>query len=277
MGKRYEDLRFTDDFLFCKILTEDPELCKELAELVLGRKINRIISPMTQKPIKMTDDGKGVRLDVFFEDDLNTVYDIEMQTAYKTDLAKRSRYYQGMIDLDLLKKGSPYKELKDSYIVFLCTFDPFGERLHRYTFTPACQEEPSLTLADGSTRVFINTEGIEGEISSELKSLLNYMNGANAETDFTRRIDRAVQDAQDEALWRKEYMMLSMIFQEKLEEGRVEGRVEGREEGREDEKERTLLLIRKLINSGRFNEIQDISSDKETWNKAFDEFGLSPN
>ncbi len=277
MEKRYEDLRFTDDFLFCKILTDDPELCKELAELVLGRKINRIISPMTQKPIKMTDDGKGVRLDVFFEDDLNTVYDIEMQTADKKDLAKRSRYYQGMIDLDLLKKGSPYKELKDSYIVFLCTFDPFGERLHRYTFTPACQEKPSLTLADGSTRVFINTEGIEGEISPELKSLLNYMNGANAETDFTRRIDRAVQDAQDEALWRKEYMMLSMIFQEKIEEGLEKGRKEGRKEGREEEKEHISLLIKDLIDTERFKDFQDFFSDNESWKKIIEELGLTSN
>lgn len=270
MQKRYEDLRFTDDFLFCKILMDNTELCKELTELILGRKINRIVSPMSQKPIKMTDDGRGVRLDVYFEDDLNTVYDIEMQTTHKPDLAKRARYYQGMIDLDSLKKGRPFGELKDSYIVFLCTFDPFGKRRHRYSFYSTCKEEPSLTLADGMTKVFISTEGKDDDISSDLKAFLNYLKGFRAETDFTKKIDQAVLDAQEDPIWRKEYMMISMKFQEE----RAEGRAEGREEGREEEMDRTMLLLQKMVREGRSNELQDFLANRETWEKAFEEFGV---
>ena len=40
--KRYEELNFTDDFMFCKILQENEDLCKELTELVLNRKIGTI-------------------------------------------------------------------------------------------------------------------------------------------------------------------------------------------------------------------------------------------
>lgn len=40
-------------------------------------------------------------MDVYVEDDNNTVFDIEMQTTKQKDLPKRSRYYQGMIDLIL--------------------------------------------------------------------------------------------------------------------------------------------------------------------------------
>ena len=42
--KRYEELSFTDDFMFCKILQNDPDLCRELTELILSRKIGRIVS-----------------------------------------------------------------------------------------------------------------------------------------------------------------------------------------------------------------------------------------
>ena len=35
----YKSLQFTDDFLFCKILTENEDITKELLELILGRKI----------------------------------------------------------------------------------------------------------------------------------------------------------------------------------------------------------------------------------------------
>lgn len=41
MIKKYEDLDFTDDFMFCKVLTSNPELCKELLELIIGRKVGR--------------------------------------------------------------------------------------------------------------------------------------------------------------------------------------------------------------------------------------------
>ena len=42
MQKNYEDLTFADDFIFCKVLTINKELCKELLELILNVKISRI-------------------------------------------------------------------------------------------------------------------------------------------------------------------------------------------------------------------------------------------
>ena len=118
--KNYEELTFTDDFMFCKTLQENEDLCKELTELVLGRKIGRIVKTEKQKSVEMTADGHGVRFDVYFEDDDSTVYDIEMQRSDTKELPLRSRYYQGMIDLDYLEKGHKYQELPDSYIIFLC-------------------------------------------------------------------------------------------------------------------------------------------------------------
>ena len=63
--KTYEELTFTDDFMFCKILQNNEELCKELLELILGKKIARISYPEKQKVIEITSDGKGVRLDIY--------------------------------------------------------------------------------------------------------------------------------------------------------------------------------------------------------------------
>ena len=72
-----------------------------------------------------TADGKGIRFDVYSEDDSGIVYDCEMQTSKKDNLPKRTRYYQGMIDLNLLERGADYKELKKSYVIFICPFDQF--------------------------------------------------------------------------------------------------------------------------------------------------------
>ena len=158
MSKRYEELDFTDDFIFCKILYNNEPLCKELLEVILGKKIRKIVYHDWQKQIEMTAEGKGVRLDVYLEDG-HTVYDLEMQAARKKNLPKRSRYYQGMIDLNLIERGADYEELKESYVIFICTYDLFGKNACVYTFENRCCEVEGLCLEDGTMKVFLNAEG----------------------------------------------------------------------------------------------------------------------
>lgn len=93
--KTYEELTFVDDFIFCKVLTTNPHLCHELLELIIGRKVGQFTRLDKQQPIELTADGKGVRFDVYSEDDTGTVFDCEMQTTENRNLPKRSRYYQG--------------------------------------------------------------------------------------------------------------------------------------------------------------------------------------
>jgi len=45
------------------------------------------------------------------DDENGTIYNIEMQTKVKKELPKRSRYYQGMIDMNLIERGAKYKDL----------------------------------------------------------------------------------------------------------------------------------------------------------------------
>ncbi|GFI22244.1 hypothetical protein IMSAGC011_01017 [Lachnospiraceae bacterium] len=85
--------------------------------------IERIEYPELQKSIHVDMDAHSVRLDVYVKDDRETVYDTEMQVSDTKELPKRSRYYQGMIDLQLVDAGQHYKKLNKSYIIFICPFD----------------------------------------------------------------------------------------------------------------------------------------------------------
>ncbi len=78
-GAMYDQLKFTDDFMFCKILENNPEICKELLEVILGIRIKKVEFVSKQKEIRIKSDGKGVRLDVYVEDANNTVFDLEMK------------------------------------------------------------------------------------------------------------------------------------------------------------------------------------------------------
>ena len=198
-AKKYDDLTFTDDFMFCKVMTTNPELCHELLELILGKKVGAFTRLDQQKPIEMTADGKGIRFDVYSEDDSGIVYDCEMQTSKKDNLPKRTRYYQGMIDLNLLERGADYKELKKSYVIFICPFDQFQEGLHKYTFENQCKEIPELVLGDESTKIFLCAGG---------------------HSQFVNKLENAVLKAKKHEEWKVEYMTLLMRDNEMMEKGR---------------------------------------------------------
>lgn len=63
--QKYQSLQFTDDFLFCKILEERPDIAKELVELILNRKIRKVVV-RKQETIELTSDGHGI-YDTFYE------------------------------------------------------------------------------------------------------------------------------------------------------------------------------------------------------------------
>ncbi len=76
MSKKFEVLTISDDFMF-GIIMRNPKYCKPFWETILNIKISRIEYPQDQKTINLSLDAKSIRLDVYVEDDSNTVYNIE--------------------------------------------------------------------------------------------------------------------------------------------------------------------------------------------------------
>ena len=178
---------------------------------------------------------------------------IEMQTSNTGNLPKRSRYYQGTVDLNMISSGAGYDELKTSYIIFINTFDLFGKGFPKYTFENICQESSDLHLDDGAVKVFINAKSTIPGMSPELQGFLRYLCGENPDTPLTDRIQNEVVKSRNNVRWERIYMLLEekykAFFAEGsaegrelgLEEGRAEGREEGRAEGREEGRIDTIL------------------------------------
>lgn len=224
----WEELGISNDFLFGKIM-RNPELCMELLHRILpDLDIERIEYPETQKSIQPDVDARSVRLDVYVKDDKHTVYDIEMQVADTKELPKRSRYYQSMIDLQLIDKGQSYKKLNQSYVIFICPFDLYGQGRHIYTFENMCKEDTCISLKDGTTKVFLNAKGEMDDVSEELKAFLDYAVGKKSEDAFVKKLEEAVEEAKRNREWRHEYMTLLMRDQENLEKGMEKGMEKGK-------------------------------------------------
>ncbi len=222
MPQKYEELKFTDDFMFCKVLTTNPDLCHELLELIIGKKVGNFTRLDKQQPIEITSDGKGIRFDVYSEDDANTVYDCEMQTTDSSNLPKRTRYYQGMIDLNLIERGANYNELKQSYIIFICPFDVFGNGLHKYTFETYCAELPGYKLADESTKIFLCAGGNANDVSENMQAFLEWLTtGKRNQNALVNKLEDAVEKVKKSEEWRLEFMTLLMRDKAKYDEGRL--------------------------------------------------------
>ncbi|MCI9532483.1 MAG: Rpn family recombination-promoting nuclease/putative transposase [Lachnospiraceae bacterium] len=218
MEKAFEELQIKDDFMF-SVIMRNPKFCKPFLERILTIKISRIEYPKSQETIDISADAKSVRLDIYVEDGKETVYNIEMQTTENRDLPKRTRYYQGMIDLNILEKGNNYKNLKRSFVIFVCTFDLFDEGRHIYTFENRCIQNPVLGLGDETTKIILNTKGTMDDVTPEMKKLLDFIDGKEPQDDFTRELDEAVQSVRKNEKWRLDYMTLQMNYQEKYEQG----------------------------------------------------------
>ena len=267
----WESLGISNDFMFGKVM-QDAELCKELLQRILpDLEIDHIEYPEAQKSIRLDVDAKSVRLDVYVRDGKGTVYDIEMQVADTGELPKRSRYYQSMIDLQLIDKGQYYKKLKPSYIIFICPFDLFGKGRHIYTFENICKEENSVFLKDGAVKIFLNADSDQNDVSKELKAFLDYVAGKEPEDDFIKRLEEAVEQARKNREWRHEYMTLLMRDQENIEKGMEEGMKKGKSVG----EEMMLMLIQKLVDDSRFDDIAKIKDNKDYRRKLYTEYNIS--
>ena len=212
---KWNKLTLRNNFMF-RLVMEKQELCKKLIECILGIKIKSISYMEHEKSFEANLKSKGIRLDLFVIDEDGVAYDIEMQmdNSYKEFLGRRTRYYVSTMDNNALKKGERYSQLRKSYVIFICTFDPFGRGLAKYTFNAICNEDHSLVLDDGVTRVFINTEGDRHRISKELASFIGYISTGEVTDDYTKDLDEEVRALRNDDGRERDYMTYMQTIME---------------------------------------------------------------
>lgn len=229
--KSLQELTIKDNFMFGAVMINE-ENCREFLELVLGFPIESV-EVSKEKSMIYHPEYKGIRLDIIAKDKAHTHYNIEMQMIRKPYLGKRSRYYHSQIDMELLLSGSGYEKLPNTYVIFICDYDPFGKKKYCYTFESKCREDDSVLLDDGSMTIFLSTHGTnEHEVSKGLVNFLKFVKAGldedyeTYEDEFVRRLQSDVKRVKDSREMEERYM----IFQELLHEERAEGKVEGKAE-----------------------------------------------
>ena len=257
----WDAITIKNNFLFQETL-RNKSLCKQLLERVLHIQVKTIRYMETEKTMKAKLSSKNTRLDVYVEDKDGNVADIEMQTTdtksvinyderdEKTiirELPLRTRYYQNIIGTNMLRKGMHYRELRKAYVIFICTFDPFGAGLPVYHFTYRCKENGNLQMGDLTENIFLNVKAADKTDDEELAAFLRYVNGQKPDSSFTKKLDEEATRIKNNDDWRLKAMTLDMEIKDMKKREREKGKQEGLKAGKQ---ERTLEIAKAMLADG---------------------------
>lgn len=265
---KFQEANLSDDILFGMVMHND-NFAKIVIGIVLGKKVMEIKRKDIQKSLPNLPGYKSVRLDVIVMLEDGTLCNVEMQTVNNDSMPKRSRFYQGILDVVTLYSGKTvkYKKLPNTVIVFITEFDPFGEGLYKYTFTNRCKESSNLELGDGCTKIFLNTQGEFGESESkDLIDFLKFVHESSKENasvnDELFQLYKIIQEFKGDSEKERDYMNMEALKDDYLEEGEQIG------------KQKLTKLLRILEDSGRSNELSKVIRDEEYQEKLMKEFNL---
>jgi len=235
--KDYNKLTIRDHFMFGKICL-NIENCRIILNALLGENIS-VDNSDIEKFYREYDSSKYIRLDLLVKDTTGTIYNGEIQHKSKNperqmELPLRSRYYQAMLDTANLPDGSPYSALPETYIIFICTYDPFGQDLPLYTFTTKCEETDLPIYNDKTYKLFFNTKAELNNLPQQLKNMLQYFETGEANDVATRTLDNQVMEARKKEKWREEYMLTLVHDKDVYVDGFDDGFSDGFEDGFED-------------------------------------------
>ena len=217
---KFEDLTISDDFMFKEVMKSNKGLCKRLVGSIMQQDIEDIVYIETEKTLQPYYDSRGIRLDVILADENHTRYNLEMQArnviskAGVALLPKRTRYYQSVIDMDMLKQGENFDQLNPLVLIFICTFDFYKEGRYVYTFKSRCLENLELELANDVTVKLVNAKGKQGQVNDLLKNFLEYVMTNKPVDDFTKDVERQVWAVKNDKKAREEYMVLQAKIRE---------------------------------------------------------------
>ncbi len=203
--QKWEQATLANNFIFYKVMKHHPDACKYLIEMLLHVKIEKM-EMHNEDVIDIDHDSKGIRLDVYVKD-TNKMYDVELQATDTQELPERARYYQDVMDLSSLNKGDFYKDLKDSYVIFICLEDIFHKGLPVYTFENICREDLNTKLNDRTQKCFFIADICAKMIKDEeARSFFEFLISNKVNSNYTKDLNEYVIDAKHNTQWRVQYM-----------------------------------------------------------------------
>ena len=167
--QRIRGFRLIDDDFMNACFDDNIEGTELILRIILNKPDLSVKSVKTQKVMKNLL-GRDIWLDIDATDSEDTELDIEIQRADKGADRKRARYHSSILDAHLLKPNDDFKDLSETYVIFITENDVIGGNLPIYTI------ERQITnmgqpFNDGEHIIYVNGE--DKNSATELGKLMH--------------------------------------------------------------------------------------------------------
>ncbi len=151
-----EKLCLLDDNLMTLAFDRNIGATELLLNIILQRNDLKVLEAVAQREYKNPmSGGRSITIDIYAVDGAGRVYDIEVQRASSGADVKRARFHSSMIDTKMLKVKQKFKEIHDSYVIFITAEDVMGAGVPLYHIDRVIKETGAY-FGDGSHIIYVN-------------------------------------------------------------------------------------------------------------------------
>lgn len=265
------------DDLFMQVVLEEQACTEYILQTILDKSSLKLKEQRLQKRLPNLH-GRALVLDCLCTDEKGLVYNIEVQNSSAGATPKRARYHAALMDTHTLKKGEKFSKLPESYVIFITDKDVLGEGEQLYQIERVIRKSGSL-FRDGSHIFYFNTARQDDNALGKLAKDFKEANPKEIQSDvLSRRVSSLKEGKLDREGEKKMNVLLEKYrkkaVEEGIEKGIEKGIEQGIQQGLELGKNHLALLIGRLLEAGRMDDLKRVSFDEEYREKLLKEFGL---
>ena len=265
------------DDLFMQVVLEEQACTEYILQTILDKSSLKLMEQRLQKRLANLH-GRALVLDCLCTDEKGLLYNIEVQNSSAGAIPKRARYHAALMDTHTLKKGEKFSKLPESYVIFITDKDVLGEGEQLYQIERVIKKSGTL-FKDGSHILYFNTarqdDNALGKLAKDFKE-------ANPKEIKSKVLSHRVASLKEAKLDREGVKKMNVLLEkyrkkaveEGIEKGIAQGMQQGLEKGLEEGQNRLALLVGRLLDAGRVDDLKKVSYDEEYREKLLKEFGL---
>ena len=257
------------DDLFMQVVLEEQACTEYILQTILDKSSLKLKEQRLQKRLPNLH-GRALVLDCLCTDEKGLLYNIEVQNSSAGAIPKRARYHAALMDTHTLKKGEKFSKLPESYVIFITDKDVLGEGEQLYQIERVIRKSGSL-FRDGSHIFYFNTarqgDNALGKLAKDFKE-------ANPKEIQSEVLSHRVALLKEGKLDREGEKKMNVLLEKYRKKAVEEGMEKGMEKGFEQGKNHLALLVGRLLEAGRMDDLKRVSYDEDYREKLLKEFGL---
>ena len=155
--ERLKRFRPMDDTFMRGLFKDDIPLAQLVLRIITGMPDLTLLTCEMQADMKRVTGARSICLDAYATDSRGRKYDIEVQRADSGADPHRARYHSSVMDVENLDEKQDYRELPDTYVIFITEKDYYksGEPLYVIEHMNRTLSQP---FEDGAHILYVNGE-----------------------------------------------------------------------------------------------------------------------